>query len=72
MGRQQDLRDRAKEVGLFVTTRGGLGGPMRYRFSYDDISYFGTDGIFTALGLKEAEVWFMGFEQGHMRGRRDE
>ena len=52
-----------KEAGLSLFTYSPGDGKTRYRFS-NGTSYFQDDGIFTALGLKEANCYWNGYRDG--------
>ena len=65
--RLERLRDTAEVCGLRLFERRLGDGATRYRFvSFKSIvcGYFSDTGYFTALGLKEAEVWLNGWSQG--------
>ena len=60
------LRYETEQLGLFVAEWSPGDGVTRYRFfDRQGNSYFGPDnGIYTALGLKEANTWLTGFAAG--------
>ena len=67
MTRFGELQEEAHRVGLFVRAYSPGDGVTRYRFFLGDRSeetrqtYFGPDnGVFTALGLKEARAFIAG------------
>ena len=68
MNKFQELQDRIKEHGLYVSTWSPGDGVTRYRFfDKPGNGYFGPgDGLFTALGRREA----MGFVAGWVQGRK--
>lgn len=65
-----DIRAAAQEAELFVDTYSPGDGVTRYRFFLwdglaDGQNYFGPgNGIYTALGRKEALVWLAGYARG--------
>jgi hypothetical protein len=61
--RRAALEDRARRQGLRILTWAPGDGVTRYRFVAEDEAggYFATDGLGTALGLREAEVWLDGY-----------
>lgn len=59
-GRYETLRNIAQGVGLYVSTYSPGDGVTRYRFTFEDVDYFATDGIYTALGIAEAEAFVLG------------
>ena len=65
MGRKEALESKASQVGLHVDTYSPGDNLTRYRFFHiqDDHrpDYFAGDGIYTALGIKEAEVFLSGY-----------
>lgn len=63
--RRSRLMERAKHLGLYVSTYGPGDGVTRYRFfkSRKPVSYFSADGIYTALGLAEAEAYLSGYSR---------
>lgn len=65
--RKELLAEDANRVGLFVRTYSPGDGLTRYRFfkkSQGKSSYFGPhNGIYTALGIKEAETWLSGYQR---------
>ena len=68
MTKREQLAELAKRAGLNVRTYSPGDGVTRYRFFYasDDSTYFGpSNGLFTALGIKEA----MAYVQGSLSNR---
>lgn len=73
MSRKSELRDTALEAGLILREYSPGDGVTRYRFfSHDEITRLGTrpsqqtyfgpaSGIYTALGIKEAETFLAGY-----------
>jgi hypothetical protein len=65
--RREYLDEDATAVGLYVRTYSPGDGLTRYRFfkkSKVKNSYFGPqNGIYTALGMKEAETWLAGYRR---------
>jgi len=61
---RKELIEKAKHFGLYIATWSPGDGKTRYRFFTENISYFQGDGIYTALGVKEAVVFFEGFKRG--------
>lgn len=62
--RLEELEELAKERGLYVRTWSPGDGQTRYRFFKEPSGYFGPhDGIYTALGLKEARTFLAGVAQ---------
>jgi len=64
--RKARLMRLAKEAGLHVATYSPGDGVTRYRFfkSKKPVSYFQQTGLYTALGLLEAEAWLSGYRRG--------
>lgn len=64
--RRRNLMRRVVEAGLRVATHSPGDGVTRYRFfkSKKRVSYFTHVGIYTALGLTEAEAWLAGYMRG--------
>lgn len=68
--RYYTLRLSAAKLGLDVATWNPGDGITRYRFQVKDTtsllppSYHKDDGIYTALGIKQAEVWLEGYCRG--------
>lgn len=67
MTRLESLQESAREAGYYVGTWSPGDGVTRYRFfrladiKPDEQSYFGpANGVFTALGLKQARTWLSG------------
>lgn len=65
------LRDEAEKVGLTIACwnpQDKVG--IRYRFFNDGKeSYNQGDGIYTALGFKQADIFVTGYIQGYEMGR---
>jgi hypothetical protein len=59
------LREDTKKAGLYLATYSPGDGVTRYRFfNKPGSNYFGPrDGIYTALGIKEAEIFLAGYVQ---------
>lgn len=65
--RQLQLKESAKSLGIRVHTYSPGDGVTRYRFFryWSDVdSYFSGPGIYTALGIREAETFLDGFSAG--------
>ena len=67
----QELREHAKRVGLYIDTYSPGDGVTRYRFFLEPTDYFAGNGIYTALGRKEANTFVRGFVQGTIYARRE-
>lgn len=69
LSRKEQLQKEAEEIGLQVRTHSPGDGVTRYCFieskSYQ--SYFQDDGIYTALGISEAETFLSGYISGYRR-----
>lgn len=65
--RLQELQDYARSAGLHVATWSPGDGTTRYRFfDKPGNTYFGpANGIYTALGLKDAWNYLYGYAAGH-------
>lgn len=63
--RKENLSNAAARVGLYIRTYSPGDGETRYRFfKKKGNSYFGPgDGMYTALGIKEAETWLSGYRR---------
>lgn len=63
--RKDLLSENAKRVGLYVATWSPGDGVARFRFfkSRKPVSYYQGDGVYTALGIKEAETWLSGYRR---------
>jgi hypothetical protein len=59
-----ELRSNAARVGLHFDTYSPGDGVTRYRFFLQPTDYFAGNGIYTALGKKEAETFVAGFVLG--------
>ncbi len=59
-----EMRARLEKHGLYISTWAPGDGVTRYRFHTKDIDYFADDGIYTALGWKEAEIYARGLLDG--------
>ena len=65
LSRLEELRADCAKVGLYFNTYSPGDNIPRYRFTCNkDASYFSENGIYTALGLKEAVTFAAGFVQG--------
>ena len=51
--------------GMFVDDYSPGDGITRYRFSKDNTGYFACRGVYTALGMKEAETFARGALEGY-------
>lgn len=72
MTRNSRIEEMARYVGLIFRTWSPGDGVTRYRF-FDgpaDNYFAEEDGLWTARGAKEAEVWLRGFTAGRRAGRR--
>lgn len=63
---KKTLKLRADAAGLVVDDYSPRDGTTRYRFFKKPLlgskpDYFSSDGLYTALGLKEAIVWLDGY-----------
>lgn len=59
------VTEQAREVGLYVATWSPGDGMTRYRFFAKPSDYFGPEnGIYTALGAKEAGTFIEGYAYG--------
>ena len=56
----------AQTLGLFVSAWGPGDGVTRYKFHIDVKGFFESDGVFTALGKREALVFLRGVEIGKL------
>jgi len=72
--RKRDMLALAERVGVKVVTWSPGDGMTRYRFidtrsePYWDQTYFGTShSLYTALGLREATIWLLGYAAGVQR-----
>jgi len=56
----------AKDAGLNVATHSPGDGATRYRFfkGLRPVSFFSDRGLYTALGISEAETWLAGYRKG--------
>ncbi len=65
--RKDALRAGAKRLGLYVATYSPGDGVTRYRFIKSrkgkPVSYFAHDGVYTALGISEAETFLAGYRR---------
>ena len=65
--RKETLQREAKRLGLYVATYGPGDGVTRYRFIKSrlgkPVSYFAENGIYTALGISEAETFLAGYRR---------
>jgi len=66
-GRVDRLRREAARHDLYVGTYSPGDGITRYRFFKSPggrpVPYFSQDGLYTALGLKQAEAWLSGYRR---------
>jgi hypothetical protein len=73
-GRRHHLAHDAAKLGLMVATWSPGDGMTRYRFfpigtETDAQDFFGPrNGLYTALGLKEAFTWLNGYRDGKAAG----
>ena len=66
---QDDLQNDARAAGLRFATYSPGDGVTRYRFfrEEDKSSYFGpSNGVYTALGIREARTWLAGVLRGRV------
>ena len=65
--RLEALRQEAAQYNLYVGTYSPHDGVTRYRFFRSrggkPVSYFSQDGIYTALGIGQAETWLSGYRR---------
>lgn len=67
--RLQELRE-SLPAGFGVDSYGPGDGVTRYRFfASEPVEYFAGRGIYTALGIAEAEVFASGLGQGYLFGQ---
>ena len=59
--RLEELKRTASNQCLSVSTYNPGGVKTRYRFHEKPSQYFEGNGLFTALGIREAEVWLDGY-----------
>ena len=57
------LQEEARRHGLWLRKYSPGDGVTRYRFMRKNVSYFADDGIFTALGISQAETWLSGYRR---------
>lgn len=57
------LQEEARRHGLWLRKYSPGDGVTRYRFMRKNVSYFADDGIFTALGIGQAETWLAGYRR---------
>ncbi len=62
-GRYDELQAEARRYGLWVRKYAPGDGVTRYRFMRKNVSYFADNGIFTALGISQAETWLSGYRR---------
>jgi len=65
--RTSDIEQVAGDVGLRMATYSPGDGVTRYRFFYagpGPVAYFDADGVYTALGAKEAMIFLEGVAEG--------
>jgi hypothetical protein len=78
-GRKSYLLERCIRAGLAVGQWSPGDGITRYRFfpkrfppgGSPEVDYHEGEGIFTALGIAEAEIFLRGYLEGRARGYRD-
>lgn len=68
---KRDIEDRARQLGIHVSTWSPGDGVTRYRFFRGTADYFGDYAIYTALGAKEARVFLAGFAAGSAGSARE-
>ena len=72
MSAYDTLHDRAHELGLCIGRWSPGDGVTRYRFfaskDHSHLDYFSGDGMFTALGIKEATIFLRGIARGRVLG----
>lgn len=61
---KNQMEQAAERVGLYVATWAPGDGATRYRFFAEPTDYHGGDGLYTALGRKEAYVFLRGVSVG--------
>ena len=68
MGRitRKELEHQAAVAGLYMAAYSPGDGVTRYRFFLTPRSYFQSDGLFTALGTREAMAFVRGFWSGRV------
>ena len=59
----------ASHVGLYIDTYSPGDSMIRYRFFTKPADYFSGDGIYTALGYKEASIFLAGYVNGYSRAK---
>ena len=64
-----EFESRVKRCGLYVDTWSPGDGQTRYRFFTEDLDYFADNGIFTALGFKEAKTFLRGYAAHYALGQ---
>ena len=69
---RKELEHQAMVAGLYVAAYSPGDGVTRYRFFLTPRSYFQSDGLFTALGTREAMTFVRGFWEGSGGARRSE
>ena len=63
---RRELEHQAAVAGLYVAAYSPGDGVTRYRFFLTPRSYFQSDGLFTALGTREAMAFVRGFWSGRV------
>lgn len=61
---RREIEESASALGIHVATWSPGDGLTRYRFFRTARDYFSDDGLFTALGAKEAGVFLRGYGAG--------
>lgn len=65
MSRRTDLTKHAAAVGLYVADYNPGGTKIRYKFDRKEDNYFAMRGIYTAIGIAEAETFLAGYAQAY-------
>jgi hypothetical protein len=63
LSRYEQLQEDAERLKLYVRKYSPGDGVTRYRFMRKKVSYFADDGVFTALGIGQAETWLAGYRR---------
>lgn len=61
---RKEIEEKARVAGLYVDSYSPGDRVTRYRFFLKPMDFFAGDGIYTALGAKEAKTFIAGFAQG--------
>ena len=64
MTRLSKLELETAKYGLSVNTYSPGDGVTRYRFNNKHSTYFADNGLYTALGIKEAMTFIIGYNMG--------